>query len=111
MDNMTQRQMQTACMLPKNKKGPDAVRRGLHSTKYKISGIFRQQGRPTDTDCQNSQTQHQLSSVTDSWTLQNRNAEHNKTNKGLQTSEDERKMAYEEDASTIPTLLRRKTGG
>jgi IS30 family transposase len=31
---------------------------------YKTGGICRQEGRPTNTGCQNTQTQHRLSSVT-----------------------------------------------
>jgi hypothetical protein len=32
----------------------------------KPGGIYRQEGRPTNTDCENTPTQHQLSNVADS---------------------------------------------
>ena len=47
------------------KKGLDAVRSSPCSRNYKIGGICRQEGRPTDTGCQNTPTQHRLSNVTD----------------------------------------------
>jgi len=50
----------------KQRKGPNAVRKSLHNRNYRTGGIFRQKGRSTNTDCQNTPTQHQLSSVTDS---------------------------------------------
>jgi hypothetical protein len=45
-------------------KGPDAVRSSPHSRNYKTGGICRQEGRPTNTGCQNTPIQHRLSSVT-----------------------------------------------
>jgi len=48
------------------RKGLDAVRSSPCSGNYKIGGICRQEGRPTNTGCQNTPTQNRLSSVTDS---------------------------------------------
>jgi len=54
-------------MFPENgRKGLDAVTSIPCSRNYKIGGICRQEGRPTNTGCQNTPTQHQPSSVTDS---------------------------------------------
>jgi hypothetical protein len=36
------------------------------SGNYKPGGIYRQEGRPTNTDCENTPTQHQISNVADS---------------------------------------------
>ena len=47
-------------------KGLDAVRSSPRSRNYKIGGIYRTEGRPTNTGCQHTPTQHRLSSVTDS---------------------------------------------
>jgi len=62
------------------------------------------------TDCQIAPT-HQLSNVTDSWTPQGRITKRNKTNKRHHSKEAQRNMGSEEDAWTIPKLLRRKVGG
>jgi glutaredoxin len=48
------------------RKWPDAVRSSPCSRNYKNGGICRQEGRPTNTGCQNTPTQLRLSSVTDS---------------------------------------------
>jgi hypothetical protein len=48
------------------RKGLDAVTSSLCSRNYKPGGIYRQEGRPTNTDCQKTPTQHQLSNVADS---------------------------------------------
>ena len=48
------------------RKGLDAVRSSPCSRNYKIGGICRKEGRPTNTGCQNIPTQHRLSSVTES---------------------------------------------
>jgi hypothetical protein len=37
----------------------------VYTAEYKTGGICRQQGRSTNTDCQDTPTQHKLSSVTD----------------------------------------------
>jgi len=50
----------------KRRKRLDAVRSTPCSINYKIGGICRREGRPTNTGCQNTPTQHRLSSVTDS---------------------------------------------
>ena len=47
-------------------RGFGAVRSSPCRINYKTGGICRQEGRPTNTGCQNTQTQHQLSSVIDS---------------------------------------------
>jgi hypothetical protein len=47
-------------------KRPDAVGSSPFSRNYKTGGICRQEGRPTNTGCQNTPTQHRLSNVTDS---------------------------------------------
>ena len=39
-------------------RGPDAGRRSLHCRNYKTGGICRLKGRSTNTDCQNTPTQH-----------------------------------------------------
>jgi hypothetical protein len=87
------------------RKGHDAVRRSLRSRNYKTGGICRQKGRSNNTDCQNTPEQHQLSSVTDSysWMPEDRSTERNKINKGQQSRENNRKMAREEDTWTIAT--------
>jgi hypothetical protein len=56
----------------------------------KPGGICRQIGRSTNTDCQNAPTHHQLSSVTGSWTPQDRNTERNKTSKGKHNRENKK---------------------
>jgi len=66
-------------------------------------GICRKEGRPTNTGCQNTPIQHQLSSVADSWTPQDRCTERNKKNEGQHSGENKRKMTREEDAWTIAT--------
>jgi hypothetical protein len=53
------------CSQKTGRKWPDAVRSSPRSRNYKTGGICRQEGRPTDTGCQNTPTQHRLSSVTD----------------------------------------------
>jgi len=85
------------CSQKRRRKGPDAVRRSLRSRNYETGGICRQEGRSTNTGCQNARTQHPLSSVTD------RRRERNKTNKGQHSRENKRKMGMEEDAWTIAT--------
>jgi len=57
---------------------------------YKTGGICGQVGRCTNTACQNAQTQYQFSSVTDSYTPQDRITERNKTHKGEHSRENER---------------------
>ena len=54
------------CSQKTGSKGPDAVRSSPCSRNYKTDGIYRQEGRPTNTGCQNTPTQHRPSSVTDS---------------------------------------------
>ena len=68
--------------------------------------MCRQERRPTNTGCQNTPTQHQLSSATDSQTPQDRDTQRNKGNKGQHSRENERKMAKEKDAQTNATKLR-----
>ena len=53
--------------------------------------------------CQNTPTQHRLSSVTDGQMPENRSIERNKKNEGQHSGENKRKMAREEDAWTIAT--------
>ena len=62
----------------------------------------RQAGR-TNTGFQNTPTRHRLSSVTDSWTPQNRCKERNKKNKGQHNGENKINMAREVNAWTIAT--------
>jgi len=69
----------------------------------KIGGIYRQEGRPTNTGCQNTPTKHQFSSVTDRQMPEDRSTERNKKNEGQRNGENKRKMAREEDAWTIVT--------
>jgi hypothetical protein len=40
----------------KKREGPDAVRRRLHSRNYETDGIYRKNGRSTNTGCQNAPT-------------------------------------------------------
>jgi len=54
------------CLQKTRRKGLDAVRSSPRSRNYKIGGICRQEGRSTNTGCQNTPTQHRLSRVTDS---------------------------------------------
>jgi hypothetical protein len=54
------------CSQKTGRKGPDAVRSSPRNRNYKTGGICRKEGRPTNTGCQNTPTQHRLSSVTDS---------------------------------------------
>jgi len=54
------------CTQKTGRKGSDAVGSSPCSINYKTDGICRQEGRPANTGCQNTPTQHQLSSVTDS---------------------------------------------
>jgi len=51
------------CSQKTGRKGPDAVRSSPCSRNYKTDGICRQEGRLTNTGCQNTPTQHLLSSV------------------------------------------------
>ena len=81
----------------------DAVRSSLCSINYKSGGICRQEGRPTNTGCQNTPTQHRLSNVTNSQMPDDRSRERNKKNEGQHSGENKRKMAREEDAWTIAT--------
>jgi len=60
-------------------------------------------GRSTNTDCQKATTQHQLSNVTDSYMLQDRNTERSKTNKGQHSRGNKRKIVSKEEAQTITT--------
>jgi hypothetical protein len=60
-------------------------------------------GRSTNTDCQKTPTQHQLSNFTDSYMLQDRNTERNKTNKGQHSRGNKRKIVRKEEAQTIAT--------
>jgi len=48
------------------RKGPEAGRSSPCGGNYRTGGICRQEGRPTNTGCQNTPTQYRLSSVTDS---------------------------------------------
>ena len=73
------------------------------SRNYKIAGICRQEGRPTNTGFQNTPTQHRLSYFTDSQMPQDRSTERNKKSEGHHGGENKRKMAREEDAWTIAT--------
>jgi len=50
----------------RGRKGSDAVISSPCSGNYTTGGIHRQEGRPTNTGCQHTPTQHRLSSVTDS---------------------------------------------
>jgi len=98
------------CFQKTGRKGPEAVRKSLRRRNYKTGGNCRQKGRTTITDSQNAPT-HQLNYFTDSWTPQGRITMRNKTNKRHHSKEDKRKLRKEEDAWTIPKLLRRKAGG
>jgi len=60
------RYISLVCSQKTGRKGFDALRSSPCSRNYKIGGICRQEGRHTNTGCQNTPTQHQLSSVTDS---------------------------------------------
>jgi len=44
------------CSQKTGRKGPDPIRRSLHSRNYETGGICRQQGRYTNTDCWNAPT-------------------------------------------------------
>ena len=69
----------------------------------KDGGLCRQEGRPTNTGCQNTPTQHRFSSVTDGQMPEDRSTERKKKNEGQHSGENKRKMAREEDAWTIAT--------
>jgi len=53
------------CPQKTGRKGLDEVRSSPCSRNYKIGGLRRQEGRPTNTGCQNTPTQFRFSSVTE----------------------------------------------
>ena len=55
------------------------------------------------TGCQNTPTQHRLSSVTESQMPEDRSTERNEKRKGQYSGENKRKMKRQEDAWTIAT--------
>ena len=71
MDGITQRQMQTACMFPENRE------EGACPVKITKLAEFvdSKADRSSNTDSQNTPTQHQLSSVTDSWMPEDKSTE------------------------------------
>jgi len=81
-------------------KGPGAVRSSLCSRNYKTGGICRQEGRPTNTGCQNT-TQHNTTPTQQC--LRTEVQKETKKNAGQQSGENKRKMSREEDAWTIAT--------
>jgi len=61
MDSITQNRWKSlVCLQKTGRKELDAVRSSPCSRNYKIGGIYRQEGRPTNTGCQNTPTQLRL---------------------------------------------------
>ena len=102
MDSITQGRQRSLIYSQKTgRKGPDAVRRSLHSRNYKTGGIRTQHRTSFNTDCQNTPTQHQLSSVIVSQMPKDRITERNKTNKEQHSTENKRKMVKKDHAQKI----------
>jgi len=77
------------CFQKTGKKGPDAGRSSPCSRNYRIAGIYRQEGRPTNTGCQNTPTQQYYRQLDGS----RQKYREKKKNEGEQNGENKRKMA------------------
>ena len=96
------------CYQKAERKGSDVVRRSLCSRNYKTGAMCRQEGRSTNTDCQNAQ--HIINSAVLQTEVQKGTRQlKESTNKGQHSRKNKRKMVREADAWTITTYVRRSS--